>query len=177
MEPFLGQVQVFGFNFPPRGWALCEGQILPISQNQSLYSLLGTQFGGNGTTTFALPDLRGRLAVHNGQGPGLASIQIGGRGGRSDVLLTVNNLPAHNHQGTLRMGAGPGLEGAGENKHLAVNSAGETIYTSVPPGAGQSGAGTLSIANTGANVPFDIRNPLLGIGFSIAVIGLFPSRN
>lgn len=177
MEPFLGQVQIFGFNFPPRGWALCDGQLLPISQYQALFALLGTQFGGDGRTTFALPDLRGRRPVHVGQGAGLSNIRIGQRSGYGDVSLTLGNLPAHSHTGSLRLGAGPGLEGSGDGQYLASNSAGETIFSTVPPATGQLAAGALSIGAAGNSVPFSIENPWLAIGYSIAISGLFPSRS
>ncbi|MCB0630228.1 MAG: phage tail protein, partial [Lewinella sp.] len=97
MEPFLGQIQPFGFNFPPRGWAFCDGQLLAISSNTALFSLLGTMYGGDGRTTFALPDLRGRSIVHIGTGPGLSHITQGEKGGRENVTLTTANMPSHNH--------------------------------------------------------------------------------
>ncbi|MDQ6777385.1 MAG: tail fiber protein, partial [Actinomycetota bacterium] len=96
-EPFLGEVRTFGFNFAPRGWAFCNGQLLPISQNTALFSLLGTQYGGDGIQTFALPDLRGRVGIHQGSGPGLSPYAIGQTGGTETVTLTSNEMPAHNH--------------------------------------------------------------------------------
>src|SRR5687767_9318635 len=100
MEPFLGQIQAFGFNFAPRGWAQCQGQLLAINTNTALFSLLGTTYGGNGQTTFALPDFRGRTMVGQGQGPGLSAYTIGQVGGTESVTLTSNNLPAHTHIAT-----------------------------------------------------------------------------
>jgi len=97
LDPFIGQIQAFGFNFAPRGWSLCDGQLLAISSNTALFSLIGTAFGGDGRTTFGLPDLRGRTAVHVGRGPGLSNITWGQRGGRENVNLTIQELPAHNH--------------------------------------------------------------------------------
>ena len=97
-EPFIGEIRIFGFNFAPRGWALCDGQLLPISQNSALFSLLGTIYGGDGRTTFALPDLRGRAALHEGTGPGLSPRQLGQRSGSETNTLTVNQLPPHTHQ-------------------------------------------------------------------------------
>ena len=96
-EPFLGQIQMFGFNFAPRGWSTCNGQILPIAQNTALFALLGTTFGGDGRTTFSLPDLRGRDAVHVGTGPGLPTVRWGQRGGTHTYNIAIANLPAHNH--------------------------------------------------------------------------------
>src|ERR1041385_3867939 len=95
--PFLGAICMFGFNFAPRGWAFCNGQILPIAQNTALFSLLGTTYGGNGQTTFALPDLRGRVPIHFGQGPGLSLYDLGQVGGSETVTLTPSTMPAHNH--------------------------------------------------------------------------------
>ncbi len=100
-DPFIGEVQLFGFNFPPRGYATCDGQLQAISTNTALFSLLGTTYGGNGQTTFALPDLRGRVPIHMGQGPGLSSYTIGEVGGSESTTLTINNLPAHTHTVTV----------------------------------------------------------------------------
>ncbi len=96
-DPFIGQIQTFGFNFAPRGWARCDGQLLPISSNSALFSLLGTTYGGDGRTTFGLPDLRGRAALHQGQGPGLSNRNLGQRAGAENTTLTVNQMPSHNH--------------------------------------------------------------------------------
>jgi microcystin-dependent protein len=96
-QPFLGEIRMFGFNFPPRGWALCNGQILSIAQNTALFALLGTMYGGNGQTTFALPDLRSRVPLHMGQGPGLSSYTLGQAAGSESVTLTTPQLPSHNH--------------------------------------------------------------------------------
>src|SRR4051794_41596644 len=96
-EPFIGQIQTFAFNFAPRGWALCNNQILPITQNTALFSLIGTTYGGNGQTNFALPDLRGRVPIHQGDGPGLPPVVIGEMAGTNNTTLIVPNMPAHNH--------------------------------------------------------------------------------
>ena len=98
MEPFIGQIQAFGFNFALRGWAKCDGQLLPISSNSALFSLLGTIYGGDGRTNFALPDLRGRMAIHEGSGPGLTKRALGSKGGVESVALSVNQMPAHSHR-------------------------------------------------------------------------------
>ena len=108
MEPFLGQIQPFGFNFAPRGWAQCDGQILPISQNTALFSLLGTTFGGDGRTTFALPDLRSRSIVHIGTGAGLDNIKWGERGGATTHTLTLAQMPSHNHNVSVNVNTGGG---------------------------------------------------------------------
>src|SRR3712207_3315813 len=96
-EPFIGEIRMVGFNFAPRGWATCDGQLLSIAQNTALFSLLGTTYGGNGQTTFALPDLRGRAALHQGQGPGLTNRVIGEASGTETVTLTTNQMPSHSH--------------------------------------------------------------------------------
>src|SRR5437867_1864890 len=97
LEPFYGEIRMFAGNFAPRNWAFCQGQILPIAQNTALFSLLGTTYGGNGSTTFALPDLRGRVPIHQGQGTGLSSYTMGQNGGTESETLTVNQMPAHKH--------------------------------------------------------------------------------
>jgi microcystin-dependent protein len=171
MEPFLGQIQAFGFNFPPRGWAFCDGQLLPISANTALFSLLGTMYGGDGRTTFALPDLRGRSIVHIGHGAGLSPIVQGQRGGSETVTLTVANLPSHNHSVTATTNDGTLDEPAAG---VRFGTAGTAIYA-------QGGAASVVMAgdsttNTGGSQGFNIRDPYLGIPYSIAMVGVFPSR-
>ena len=165
-EPFLAQIKTFGFQFAPRSWALCDGQILPINQNQSLYSLLGTTYGGDGRTSFALPDLRGRVPIHPGSG-----INLGQRSGTENVTLNVNNLPSHSHA----LSASPdraNAPGPGGNS-LADPTRGDIYQT----GAADTPMNNASIGNTGVGQSFDIRNPYLGINYCIALRGLFPSRN
>ncbi len=170
MDPFIGQIQAFGFNFAPKGWAFCDGQLLPIAQNTALFSLLGTTYGGDGRTTFALPDLRGRSIVHAGQGSGLSSISQGERAGSENLTLTVNNMPSHNHNVTIAVNTANGEESdstsylAGLENAFSENSTPGTFLkgvTSVPVGNGQ---------------PFSNRNPYLGISVCIALQGIFPSR-
>ncbi len=173
MEPFLGQIQPYGFNFPPRGWALCQGQLLPINQYQALFSLLGTMYGGDGRTSFGLPDLRGRSMVGFGQGAGLTNISQGSRGGRETVTLTTANLPSHNHN--MRLGGGLGNSGSASNNYPASNAGADTIYTATAPNSAAMNAQTVS--NTGGGLNFTARSPYLGINVSIALQGLFPSRN
>src|SRR4051812_113885 len=115
--PFLGEIRMVGFNFAPRGWALCNGQILSIAQNTALFSILGTTYGGNGQTTFALPDLRGRVPVSAGQGPGLSSYDLGQVTGSENVTLTVQQLPAHSHN--IAADATAGNVGSPSGAHLA----------------------------------------------------------
>ena len=167
-EPFIGQITLFAGNFAPRGWAFCSGQILPIAQNTALFSILGTTFGGNGQTTFALPDLRGRVPVHPGQGPGLSNVVLGERGGAETAVLNVNQLPAHNHLAGGTQGAAASTRPAGN-----VPSAGGS-YAPTPDGSTMNAN---FIRPTGGNQPFGIRQPYLGVNFIIALEGIFPSRN
>ena len=170
MEPFLGQIQAFGFGFAPRGWALCQGQLLAISQNTALFSLLGTTYGGDGRTTFALPDLRSRSIVGVGQGPGLDSVLWGDRGGQTQVSLNQTNLPSHTHSFSL---------GAKEEGDIDV-PAGAFVAGDGTNAFGSTSDVTLAAQNvnpTGGNVPFNNRNPYLGMYYCIAVQGIYPSRN
>ena len=173
MTPFLGQIQPFGFNFAPRGWTLCNGQLLAISSYTALFSLLGTTYGGDGRTTFGIPDLRGRSIVHPGNGPGLSPISWGQRAGAETVTLTTNHMPAHTH--------GPGnLTGV-----VGVNNDGSEANGTVPGQANnEAGAANAAVtinggqtSSTGNGQFFNIRNPFLGVYVSIALEGVYPSRN
>ena len=171
MEPFLGQITAFGFNFPPRGWAQCDGQLLPISQYSALFSLLGTMYGGDGRSTFALPDLRGRTALHLGAGPGLTSRNIGQKSGAETNTLTVNQLPSHTH--TF---APPSSSGAGTTDVATLNypaQAEEDNYDDTSDAT--MGSGTTG--STGNSQSVDNMQPYLVVNFCIALTGVFPSRN
>ncbi|MDO7172887.1 phage tail protein [Mariniflexile sp. AS56] len=172
MEPILGQIQAFGFNFAPRGWAKCEGQILSISQNTALFSLLGTTYGGDGRTTFALPDLRGRTMINLGTGPGLSNITWGEKGGNENTTLTPQNLPAHNHPVSIPVNTAGGAESTpgGQNIASHTNAFSEEVT------AGKSLA-PFNTANTGNNTSFSNREPFLGTNICIALVGIFPSRS
>lgn len=167
-EPFLGMIIIVPYNFAPRGWAFCSGQILPIAQNTALFSLLGTTFGGNGQTTFALPDMRSRVPIHAGQGPGLSNYDLGQASGTESVTLTVNELAAHNHMVQATN------EGATTGKPAGKFLAGFTGYTS--PSDGTLMAPTM-ITNTGGSQPHANIQPYLTLNFCIALEGIFPSRN
>ena len=169
-EPFLGMIAIYPYNFAPRGWAFCQGQILPIAQNTALFSLLGTTFGGNGQTTFALPDLRGRVPNSSGQGPGLSSYDLGQVGGTENTTLTINNMPGHNH--TVAANGGDADSGKPSGRVLANSSA--TNFASAPDGTLMNPA---MINNTGGSQPFSILGPYLTLNFCIALEGIFPSRN
>ena len=172
-DPFLGQLMTVGFNFPPRGWALCEGQLLPISQNQALFSLLGTIYGGDGRTTFALPDLRGRTIVGEGQGAGLSNIQLGAKGGIERVTLSTANLPAHNHGIAIPVSDEAGEESNPTNNYIAARTDGFKTTTN----SNLNGNTAASTTNAGGNQSFDNRNPSLGMYTCIALQGLFPARS
>ncbi len=171
-EPFIGQICIYGFNFAPRGWAFCNGQILSISQNTALFSLLGTTYGGNGTTTFALPNLQSRVPLHFGQGSGLSSYSLGEVTGSENVTLTQGNLPPHNHNSTTPASAADGSSidpAAG-----AVLGAGTKIYIAAAATVQMSPTPT---SLTGGSQPVGVIQPLLALNFCIALQGIFPSRN
>jgi len=167
-EPFIGQIQSFGFNFAPRNWAFCNGQILSIAQNTALFSLLGTMYGGNGQTTFALPDLRGRTSLHFGQGAGLSNYTQGETGGVETVTLANKEMPMHNH--TLNAASGAKLNNQPANNSLG----GANIYVAVAPDSVMSAG---SIGMSGGNQPHENRQPYLVINWCISLQGIFPSRN
>lgn len=182
-SPFLGQIQPFGFSFPPSGWALCQGQIIAISTNAALYSLLGVMYGGNGQTTFALPDLRGRSLVGMGQGPGLTNIVQGEMAGTETVTLLSSNMPMHTHTATATSTLyAEGLPGTSTNPAGKMLGGITNGYINqdpaqdkaLDPAAVQT---SVTIGIAGGNLPFSIRDPFLGINYSIALEGIFPSRN
>ncbi|AXG71544.1 phage tail collar domain protein [Kordia sp. SMS9] len=173
MNPFLAQIVMFAGNFAPRGWAFCDGQLLPINANQALFSLLGTTYGGDGRTTFALPDLRGRTPNHAGRGPGLSDIKLGQRGGLETVTLTLLNLPSHNHTGSIKVSNAAGDDDVpGTNSSIGASE----IYVEGAPNTSLAN-GSVTLSNTGGQQPFNIRNPFLGINYIIALQGTFPSRS
>jgi microcystin-dependent protein len=170
-QPFLGLIAAVGFNFAPRGWAFCAGQIMPIAQNQALFSLLGTTYGGNGQTTFALPDLRGRAALSSGQGFGLQSYNLGETGGSETVALTAQQMPQHNHLfGATTTSANTA---AVNGNFLAETTI--TAYREGNPGAPVPMANM--IGNSGQSQPHSNQQPYLAVNFIIALTGIFPSRN
>ncbi len=169
-EPFLAEIRMVGFNFPPRGWATCDGQILPINQNQSLYSLLGTTYGGDGRTSFALPDLRGRSPIHVSSDHGQ-----GQKSGQEAHTLSTNEMPAHTH-GLQASGAAATQPGPSGNL-LAVPSAAIGAVYSTNAQAQDVSLGASAIANTGGGQSHQNMQPSLVLNFCIAIQGLFPSRN
>ncbi len=197
-EPFIGQITAFGFNFAPRSWAFCGGQIISIAQNSALFALLGTNYGGDGRSTFALPDLRGRMPVSFGQGPGLSNRPIGQRGGRELEMLQNANLPSHSHtatftpattsvnvmastttatKGTPEAGdyiAAGSAGGRGNNIYVAGSAAGTTVALG---GVTFAEGGQVTVNPDGGNQAFPVMNPFLAISFCIALEGMFPSRS
>lgn len=165
-----------GFNFAARGWAFCDGQLLPISQNTALFSLLGTTYGGDGRTTFGLPDLRGRVAIHPGHGPGLSNYNWGQRGGVETVTLNVTEMPSHNHSatGTPKVNKQAGGQDSPEGAVPAV--APDDTYTDSANANGLANSIAVTVANNGGNMPHTNIQPYLGIYHSIALQGIFPSR-
>lgn len=186
MDEFIAIIKMFGGNFAPRGWALCNGQILSIAQNTALFSLLGTTFGGNGQTTFALPDLRGRVPIHPGQGPGLSPYSLGQQAGTENVTLTINNMPGHNHtfqghQGTSSNNGNDSLPGGQLPAVPVVNISGTdhnvNAYVSGAQPDGQFAGLVGTIGITGGSQPFSNIQPYLCVNFIICLEGIFPSRN
>ena len=174
-EPFIGEIKIVGFNFAPRGWAKCDGAILPIASNTALFSLLGTVYGGDGRTSFALPDLRGRVPIHYGNGPGVSNYNMGQRGGVEEVTLTAAQMPAHSH--TVRATKDEGTEGGPAGKYLAAGHGQETIYKSMPDTAKFKDMASGMIQPTGGSLPHTNVQPYLGVNFVIALTGVFPSRS
>jgi microcystin-dependent protein len=162
-EPFLSEIRMFGFNFAPRGWAFCDGQILPINQNQALYSLLGTMYGGDGRTSFALPDLRGRVPAHPGNG-----LSQGERDGVDAVVLTTAQIPAHTHTAIAATTA----SSASPSAQLPAPATGDYAWATGPPNATM----TATVA-AGATQAHSNTQPSSVVSFCIALSGLFPSRN
>jgi microcystin-dependent protein len=172
-EPFLGEIRVLGFQFTPRGWAGCDGQLLSIAQNSALFSLLGTTYGGDGRTTFALPDLRGRTPIHQGQGQGLSPYSMGQNGGSESHTLTANEMPQHSH--ALAATNAGGNQQSPQGTFIATDAAGNTAgFSSSAPTVAMHPA---SITATGGSQPHNNLQPYLTVNFCIALQGIFPSRN
>jgi microcystin-dependent protein len=174
MDPFIGQICLFGFDFAPRGWMACNGQLLPIAQNSALFSLLGTTYGGDGRTTFALPDLRGRVPVHQGQGAGRSVYTMGEAGGAEQVTLTVNQMPAHTHPVRVPISDGGADQTSSQGNVLASDTSG-SIYTAAANA--NDGYPGVTAQPAGGNQPVSMLPPFLVGNYCIAIQGIFPSRN
>ncbi len=172
--PFLGEIMSAGFNFAPQGYATCDGQLMSIAQNTALFALLGTTYGGNGQTTFGLPDLRGRFGLHQGQGPGLSSRTIGESAGTESVTLITSQLPQHNH--TLNAVNAPGSSRTSPGNFLGNESQNKTSFYA-PAASPSASLNAASIGLAGGNQPHNNMQPFLVINYCIALEGVFPSRN
>ena len=177
MEPFIGQIMLVGFNFAPRGWAFCNGQVVPINQNTALFALLGTTYGGNGQTTFALPDLRGRAPIGMGQGPGLSEYTQGQMAGTESVFLLSSQMPAHTHamlvsseEATTPLANGTFLARLTDAEGAPANSA---ITTSAP----NAFLNQQSIGQAGGSLPHPNMQPYIAMNYIIALEGIFPPRS
>ena len=170
-EPFVGEIRAVGLSFAPRGWATCDGQVLPISQNSALFSLLGVTYGGNGTSTFGLPNIANRAPMGAGNGPGLSQRQIGDQGGSQTVTLSALQLGQHGHglTGTSLQGNAP----SPNNNTVARTSDGSGLFTGTGNPVQMSLA---SVGNTGGGAPHNNMQPYLGVTFIIALAGIFPQR-
>lgn len=169
-EPYLGEIRMFGGNFAPKGWALCNGQLLSIAQNSALFSILGTTYGGDGINTFALPDLRGRTPMNWGQGPGLTARVIGEQSGQESVTLLTTQMPTHNH--LVATNSSESTSGRPANGFLGTSGA--ALYDAASDG---STLNVNAISSAGGNQPHSNMQPYLAVSFIIALNGIFPSRN
>jgi microcystin-dependent protein len=170
-EPFIGEIRMFGFGFVPQGWAQCNGQLLPIAQNAALFSLLGTTYGGDGRSTFALPDLRSRVPVGQGQGPGLSSYAEGQAGGAETVTLAATQMPGHTHP--VRADSSAADSDQPEGRTLARSAS--HIYSAKPGPSTAMNADM--IGDAGGSQPHGNIQPYLTVNFCIALFGIFPSRS
>ena len=170
-DQFLAEIRIFPFNFPPSGWAFCDGQILSISQNTALFSLLGTTYGGNGTTNFALPNMQGNTPMHPGQGPGLSLHDLGETGGSDTVSLLLSEIPAHTHTASCNPGMGDKYGPPGN--FWATDAGGNNEYAS----SSGSNMAPDAVGAAGGNQPHNNLQPYLVLNFCIALQGIFPARS
>jgi microcystin-dependent protein len=169
-QPYVGEIRMFGGNFAPAGWMFCQGQLLPISEFETLFNLIGTTYGGDGQTTFGLPDLRGRVPIHQGTGPGLPTYTLAQNGGTPTVTLTTQQIPAHPHAYIASTTAG--------NANSPQNTFAANGTTNVSPyydSSAKTPMGANSIGNSGGNQPHDNMQPYLCIDFIISLFGIYPS--
>ena len=169
-DPFIGEIRMFGFNFCPRGWASCDGQLLSIAQNTALFSLLGTIYGGDGRTTFGLPDLRGRVPIHVGQGPGLTNRRLGEKSGAEDVTLAIEEMPEHRHRAMASTANGTAQSPRGR---VWAKERGTKIYNAGPPNRQM---GSSAIETEGASMAHENMPPFITLTFCIAIQGVFPPK-
>jgi microcystin-dependent protein len=173
-DPWLGEIALVAFNFAPQGWAFCNGQLLSIAQNTALFSLLGTTYGGDGVSTFALPNLQSRVPLHFGQGPGLSSYALGQTVGQESVTLQTPQIPAHTHSYTPQATTASGGAISPAGALWAESGTGDTIYQQ---GNSNAQMAPQTLGNTGGGQPHENRQPLLALNYIIALVGIFPSRS
>jgi microcystin-dependent protein len=174
-DPFIGEIRLFAGNFAPHGWAFCDGQIMQIASNTALYSILGTTYGGDGKTTFALPNLKGRIPIHFGQGPGLTKHELGDVVGSEMVSLSLNQMPAHNHTATVKA-ANAGTTNQPQN-NLYGKIARSNIYNTPDASLANMAEGSVSLTSSGGSQPHSNMQPYLTLSFIIAIYGLYPIRS
>ncbi|MGZ5435474.1 MAG: phage tail protein [Pyrinomonadaceae bacterium] len=171
-EPFIGEIRMFGGNFPPSGWAFCQGQLMPISENDALFTLIGTTYGGDGQQTFGIPDLQGRAPVHAGQGPGITqNYQLGEKAGVESVTLTTQQIPIHNHAFIASGDLADQITGT--NGVLANPVSLSTYFTAAP----DSSLNANSVTPVGGSQPHENLQPYLCISFILSLFGVFPTQN
>ena len=170
-EPFVGEIRMFAGNFAPRGWAFCDGQLLAVSQNDALFSLYGTTYGGDGRTTFGLPDMRGRLPIHQGSGPGLSTRRLGAKGGAEHVTLTTNQLASHTHD--LMANTEPGTTVDPENM-VTAQGVGVNFYAEQAPDTMMA---STMLTHSGGSQSHTNLMPALCVNFIVALFGIYPSRH
>ena len=176
MDFYLGELRLMSFPFAPKGWMYCQGQLLPILQNQALFTLLGTTYGGDGKNTFGLPDLRGRTIVGIGAGPGLSPINWGQQGGQEVVSLTVNQIPPHSHTYTGTIGTGGFASDASPNGNFPAKGTAPLFSSSTPTASMNAATLPGRLSDAGSSQPHENRQPTLVLNYAIAITGLFPSR-
>lgn len=179
MDCFIGEIRLMGFAFAPKGWAYCQGQMLSIAQNQALFTLLGTTYGGDGKTTFALPDLRGRAVVGAGQGVGLSNYPLGQKGGQQGVALQLSQLPAHEHAFTGTLATADettGQQPAGSYPAAAGTPSATPYSTGTPNATMSTAALPTTTTPVGSGQPHENRQPVMALNYAIALTGIFPSR-
>ena len=170
-DSYVGEIRIFAGIFAPQGWAFCDGSIQSIADNDVLFQLIGTTYGGDGQQTFALPDLRGRIPIHMGSGPGLSNYVIGQFGGTETVTLLTQQLPSHNH---IVTGSSANAVTTDPTNNFLAAQPGLLEYSSGPPGGTLNAA---SVSNAGGSQPHENRMPILGVNYIISLFGIFPSRN
>ena len=178
-QPYLGGIFIFAGNFAPRGYMLCQGQLLNISQYAALFAILGTTYGGNGTTTFGLPDLRGRAPIGQGTGTGLSPVLLGQLGGTQNVTILTSNMPVHTHAISVNSAVGGANQNVGKGNYLGGTNDGSGNPYPAYSAAATAGStmAAASVRSVGGSVPISVESPYLGINYIIAIVGIFPTRN